>query len=316
MVDKVSNQKYYEYSKINQQKRSNTESSEFNLDLGKQGIVYEKGGQKKAEKTKGTPSQNDTQKSASQAASGVKLEISRQGYQKTAAKKQESSRMEGVRKYVTAAVDFLKSLWNKIWNDNPASPKEHFPEILEEKLSGQEGAGEAQGAKDATAFFGGVDAQEENGATAFFGGVDAQEENGATAFFEGIDTQGENDSAAFFGGIDAQSWGAAERNAQAGQPVFGQPAEQGIADRFWNRISPTAKPGVPEPASYTQEEIRRIFRRGNRQEIEDFLSNHGERHLARNTELLTQYDKRGAIIGLDHAEKERILFGNKNEIRL
>lgn len=179
--------------------------------------------------------------------------------------------MEGVRKYVTAAVDFLKSLWNKIWNDNPASPKEHFPEILEEKLSGQEGAGEAQGAKDATAFF---------------------------------------------GGVDAQSWGAAERNAQAGQPVFGQPAEQGIADRFWNRISPTAKPGVPEPASYTQEEIRRIFRRGNRQEIEDFLSNHGERHLARNTELLTQYDKRGAIIGLDHAEKERILFGNKNEIRL
>lgn len=286
MVDKVSNQKYYEYSKINQQKRSNTESSEFNLDLGKQGVVYEKGGQKKAEKTKGTPSQNDTQKSASQAASGVKLEISRQGYQKTAAKKQESSIMEGVRKYVTAAVDFLKSLWNKIWNDNPASPKEHFPEILEEKLSGQEGAGEAQGAKDATAFFGGVDAQ------------------------------GENDSAAFFGGIDAQSWGAAERNAQAGQPVFGQPAEQGIADRFWNRISPTAKPGVPEPASYTQEEIRRIFRRGNRQEIEDFLSNHGERHLARNTELLTQYDKRGAIIGLDHAEKERILFGNKNEIRL
>ncbi len=286
MVDKVSNQKYYEYSKINQQKRSNTESSEFNLDLGKQGVVYEKGGQKKAEKTKGTPSQNDTQKSASQAASGVKLEISRQGYQKTAAKKQESSIMEGVRKYVTATVDFLKSLWNKIWNDNPASPKEHFPEILEEKLSGQEGAGEAQGAKDATAFFGGVD------------------------------TQGENDSAAFFGGIDAQSWGAAERNAQAGQPVFGQPAEQGIADRFWNRISPTAKPGVPEPASYTQEEIRRIFRRGNRQEIEDFLSNHGERHLARNTELLTQYDKRGAIIGLDHAEKERILFGNKNEIRL
>ncbi len=258
MVDKVSNQKYYEYSKINQQKRSNTESSEFNLDLGKQGVVYEKGGQKKAEKTKGTPSQNDTQKSASQAASGVKLEISRQGYQKTAAKKQESSIMEGVRKYVTAAVDFLKSLWNKIWNDNPASPKEHFPEILEEKLSGQEGAGEAQGAKDATAFFGGVD------------------------------TQGENDSAAFFGGVDAQSWGAAERNAQAGQPIFGQPAEQGIADRFWNRISPTAKPGVPEPASYTQEEIRRIFRRGNRQEIEDFLSTHGERHLARNTELLTQ----------------------------
>lgn len=255
MVDKVSNQKYYEYSKINQQKRGNTESSEFNLDLGKQGVIYEKSSQKKAEKTKGAAAQKDAQKSASQAGTGVKVEISRQGYRKTAAKRQEASLAEGVRKYVAAAVDFLKSLWNKIWNDNTASSKEQFPEILEEKLAGQDGA------------------------EGRLPGMDGLEGN-----------QGIKNASAFFGGIDAQE--------ESRSPA------------------PAAKPGAAEPVSYTQEEIRRIFRRGNRQEIEDFLSNHGERRLAKNTELLTQYDRRGSIVGIDHAQKELILFGSKNEIRL
>ncbi len=66
--------------------------------------------------------------------------------------------------------------------------------------------------------------------------------------------------------------------------------------------------------SYTQEEIRAIFRRGNRKEIEDFLSDNGQRHLVKNSDLLTQYDRTGAIVGVDH--KELILHGNKNEIKL
>lgn len=258
MVDKVSNQKYYEYSKINQQKRGNTESSEFNLDLGKQGVIYEKSSQKEAEKTKGASAQKDAQKSASQANTGVKVEISRQGYRKTAAKKQESSLAEGVRKYVAVAVDFLKALWNKIWNDNAESSKANFPEILGEKLAGQDGLGEKLAGQD--------------GLGEEFAG---QAVKNANAFFGGIDTQEESSS-----------------------------------------VTPTAQPGAAEPVSYTKEEIRRIFRRGNRQEIEDFLSNHGERRLAKNTELLTQYDKRGSIVGIDHAQKELILFGSKNEIRL
>lgn len=67
---------------------------------------------------------------------------------------------------------------------------------------------------------------------------------------------------------------------------------------------------------YSQEEIRAIFRRGDQREIQDFLSNHGERHLAKNSDLLTQYDKRGFIVGINRSDKELILHGGKNEIKL
>ncbi|MCI8300978.1 MAG: hypothetical protein HFI69_11685 [Lachnospiraceae bacterium] len=67
---------------------------------------------------------------------------------------------------------------------------------------------------------------------------------------------------------------------------------------------------------YTQEEVRAIFKRGNQKEIQDFLSEHGERHLAKNSDLLTQYDRSGSIVGLDRSDKERILHGDRNEIGL
>lgn len=67
---------------------------------------------------------------------------------------------------------------------------------------------------------------------------------------------------------------------------------------------------------YTQEEIRQIFRRGDQKEIEDFLSNHGKRRLARNTGLLTQYDRKGVIVGINSSDQDLILHGNKNQIKL
>lgn len=72
---------------------------------------------------------------------------------------------------------------------------------------------------------------------------------------------------------------------------------------------------VTQP-TYTKEEIRAIFRRGNPKEIENFLSDNGRRHLAKNSDLLTMYDKTGMIIGVDRSDKDLILHGNKNEIKL
>ncbi len=262
MIDKVSNQKYYEYSKINQQRRETTESSGFHMDPGDQGVIYERGSQKKSEKPKGAAAEKDAPKASAQARPGVKVEISRQGYRKTGTKQQGASLAEGVQKYVAIAIGFLKSLWDKIWNEKTEVKQEGFPEILEGKLSGQDGTGETAAPQDGTSFFGGMEPQESSGS--------AQGAAGS--------------GASFFGGIGSQE--------------------------------AAAKPAAVERPAYTQEEIRRIFRRGNRQEIEDFLSNHGERRLAKNTELLTQYDRRGSIIGIDHAQKELILFGDKNEIRL
>lgn len=102
-----------------------------------------------------------------------------------------------------------------------------------------------------------------------------------------------------------------------------------VWDRVWND-----KPEVLEPEQveqeefpeiledkiaesiYTQAEIRRIFQRGNQQEIADFISNHGEKQLAKNTELLTQYDKTGSLVGISNSDKDLILHGDRNQMKL
>lgn len=211
MIDKISSQKYYDYAKVNQQKRESTEASGFNLNLGKEGVIYEKNEQKKTEKSKEAAMEQEDAGSSAPKASGVKLEISDRGYQKSVREKQRGSLVEEVKKYARIAVDFLKTFWDRVWNDKPEVlepeevEQEEFPEILEDKIA------------------------------------------------ESI---------------------------------------------------------------YTQAEIRRMFQRGNQQEIADFISNHGEKQLAKNTELLTQYDRKGSLVGISNSDKDLILHGDRNQIKL
>ncbi len=51
------------------------------------------------------------------------------------------------------------------------------------------------------------------------------------------------------------------------------------------------------------------LRPGNIDEAEAFLINYGGRHLAKNSDLLTQYDRRGHIIPVDPSDRSRILQG-------
>ena len=211
MIDKINSQKYYDYAKVNQQKRESTEASGFNLNLGKEGVIYEQSEQKKTEKPKEPALEQEETDAGAGNAQGVKLEISGRGYQKSVREKQRSSLAEEVKKYARIAVDFLKAVWDRVWNDKPEVlepeevKQEEFPEILEDK----------------------------------------------------------------------------------------------IADSI-----------------YSQAEIRRIFQRGNQQEIADFISNHGEKQLAKNTELLTQYDRKGSIVGISNSDKDLILHGDRNQIKL
>ena len=211
MIDKINSQKYYDYAKVNQQKRESAEASGFNLNLGKEGVIYEQNEQKKTEKPKETALEQESAGVSAGKASGVKLEISDRGYQKSVREKQRGSLVEEVKKYAQIAVEFLKTVWNRVWNDKPEVlepeqvEQEEFPEILEDKIA------------------------------------------------ESI---------------------------------------------------------------YTQAEIRRIFQRGNQQEIADFISNHGEKQLAKNTELLTQYDKTGSLVGISNSDKDLILHGDRNQMKL
>lgn len=55
---------------------------------------------------------------------------------------------------------------------------------------------------------------------------------------------------------------------------------------------------------------------GSIEKIEQFVTHNGTKHLARNSDLLTYYDRRGKIVELDETEKHRVLFGDKNVLKL
>ena len=232
MVDKVNGQKYYEYAKINQTKRKSVDTPEFQLDAEKQGVIYEKSEEKK--KAAKAETEKDAPKTAQESvSSGVRIEISRQGREQTQREAMRADFTGQVRKFAQAAVTFLKSLWNKIWNEPEGEKQMDFPEILEERME------------------------------------------------------------------------------HAEVPADMYSAEGVRADEFL----------LPGPVDVTQpndtkEENRAIFRRGNQKEIENFLSDNGRRHLVKNSDLLTQYDKTGMIVGVDRSDKNLILHGNKNEIKL
>lgn len=241
MVDRINNQKYYDYSKVNQQKRQAAEAAEFNLNTGKEGVIYEKEQKKKSAKPKEASLELEEQGTKDGRGLGVKLEISHKGYERSVREKQKISLIEEVKKYASLAVDFLKSVWDKVWNDNPGAKAEEFPEILEDKILEQE---------------------------------------------------------------EIQETGL----LNVGSIKF---SEEKIEDNAKRKFSNQIAESI-----YTQEEIRQIFRRGNQKEIEDFLSNHGEKQLAKNTDLLTQYDRKGSIVGLNGSDKDLILHGSRNQIKL
>lgn len=283
MVDRINHQKYYDYSKVNQQKRQTTEAAEFNLNTGKEGVIYEKEQQKKPAKSKEASLELEGQNTKEVSGSGVQLEISHKGLEKSVREKQRKSLVEEVKRYASLAVDFLKSVWDKVWNDNSSSKTAEFPEILEDKLS-------EQGASQEMGFL----QEEEMGLPGQGAEWGASREKG---FLPGEE-----------GGLSGEEALSGTGFLQRAAATFWEEREgDGSRIKFSNQIAESI---------YTQEEIRQIFRRGNQKEIEEFLSNHGEKQLARNTDLLTQYDRSGSIVGPNGSDKDLILHGARNQIKL
>lgn len=55
---------------------------------------------------------------------------------------------------------------------------------------------------------------------------------------------------------------------------------------------------------------------GSIQKLEQFVTQNGTKHLAHNSDLLTYYDRSGRIVELDETQKFRVLFGDKNVLKL
>lgn len=65
-----------------------------------------------------------------------------------------------------------------------------------------------------------------------------------------------------------------------------------------------------------QVQMQAVLKSRNLDSLAAILSENGKKHLAKNTTLLTTYDWRGRIVAIDEAERERILHGDKNFIKL
>ncbi len=55
---------------------------------------------------------------------------------------------------------------------------------------------------------------------------------------------------------------------------------------------------------------------GSINQLEQALTADGTRHLAHNSDLLTYYDRRGRIVEIGNSERHRVLYGDKNVLKL
>lgn len=83
----------------------------------------------------------------------------------------------------------------------------------------------------------------------------------------------------------------------------------------------SAVEAVSETASVkaeTEEQptIDDILKSGDISELERYLSENGEKTLAKNSGLLTFYDKSGKIVNVDSSDSNRILHGDRNSWKL
>ncbi len=66
----------------------------------------------------------------------------------------------------------------------------------------------------------------------------------------------------------------------------------------------------------TEETIDEVLKSGDMEKLEAFLTEHGSKKPARNSELLTSYNRYGTIVKMDPSDKKRILEGNFHDIEL
>ena len=78
---------------------------------------------------------------------------------------------------------------------------------------------------------------------------------------------------------------------------------------IWNE-EPKAETQVPKV-----EEPKTQFEKA-KAEAEAFLSSAEGKKAARNSDLLTYYDKHGSVINVSPSDKQRILYGDKNQIEV
>lgn len=81
-----------------------------------------------------------------------------------------------------------------------------------------------------------------------------------------------------------------------------------------NIVAEETNPKVTE--AERDEKIRKQLRSGNLEQVINLLTDDGKRTMAKNSTLLTYYDKSGKLTQLNASDRERILHGDRNVRKL
>ena len=66
----------------------------------------------------------------------------------------------------------------------------------------------------------------------------------------------------------------------------------------------------------TDKEIQQYLRSGNLEQVISLLTDNGHKTMAKNSSLLTYYDRTGRLTSLSASDQERILHGDRNVRKL
>ena len=83
---------------------------------------------------------------------------------------------------------------------------------------------------------------------------------------------------------------------------------------MWNPESAAGNP-LPDRAA-REREIQKYLRTGNLEQVISLLTEDGHRTIAKNSTLLTYYDRTGRLTSLSASDQERILHGDRNTRKL
>lgn len=103
---------------------------------------------------------------------------------------------------------------------------------------------------------------------------------------------------------------------QRGERVSGAEEKEARRDEFFMPSVQEQEQTGYQSVDTKQAEVNQVVRSGNLDALTAMLTNNGKTKPARNSGLLTTYDRMGRIIELDATEEERILHGEKKFIKL
>lgn len=73
---------------------------------------------------------------------------------------------------------------------------------------------------------------------------------------------------------------------------------------------------VPMDEESRNREIQKSLRSGDVAQVISFLTENGKKTLAKNSTLLTSYDRNGRIVEVGASDRQRVLYGDKNSLKL